>query len=197
MSKAYVNYQRKRELISLVAWELFSQKGFSVTSMDDVAKAANVTKQTVYRYFPSKLELFKAVLESYAQKAPKNYNFGQGDLAEELYGFAMHFMRFHISPEYLGTMRLLVSEARENTELGAIFYANGPKKSGAMLSTFLRERISGIADADHAASLFVAMLHHVRTPLLLGLCDSVTEEELDKHARYSVDIFLHGCMSKV
>jgi len=45
------------------ALDLFVEKGFSSTKMDEIAKHAGVTKGTVYLYFPSKEDLFRAVVE--------------------------------------------------------------------------------------------------------------------------------------
>jgi AcrR family transcriptional regulator len=45
------------------ALDLFVEKGFSSTKMDEIAKRAGVTKGTVYLYFPSKEDLFRAVVE--------------------------------------------------------------------------------------------------------------------------------------
>lgn len=44
------------------ALDLFVEKGFSSTKMDEIAKRAGVTKGTVYLYFPSKEDLFRAVV---------------------------------------------------------------------------------------------------------------------------------------
>ncbi|WP_320170500.1 TetR/AcrR family transcriptional regulator [Maridesulfovibrio sp.] len=193
MSKALDNYNRKQQQIVEAAKELFAGSGFAATSMDDVAVAAGVTKQTVYRYFPSKSDLFKATLQACTGQVPAKHVFGDGDISEELYGFAMRFLRFHVSAEYLDTIRLLMSEGRTEEDLGAIFFANGPQRSKDLLSAFLKEHIPEIRDTDQAAFIFVSMLLNVRMPLLLGLSKSVSEKELDKHARYAVDVFLNGC----
>lgn len=52
---------RPQELLS-AALELFVEHGFAATRMDDVAKRAGVAKGTLYLYFSSKNELFKAVV---------------------------------------------------------------------------------------------------------------------------------------
>jgi AcrR family transcriptional regulator len=44
------------------ALDLFVEKGFSSTKMDEIAKRAGVTKGTLYLYFPSKEDLFRAVV---------------------------------------------------------------------------------------------------------------------------------------
>src|SRR5437764_15299812 len=48
--------------IARAALELFVTKGFAATKLEDVAKAAGVSKGLPYLYFKSKEELFKAVI---------------------------------------------------------------------------------------------------------------------------------------
>ncbi len=54
---------RPQELLN-AALELFAQKGFSATRSEEVASRAGVSKGTLYLYFPSKEELFKAVVRT-------------------------------------------------------------------------------------------------------------------------------------
>src|ERR1700741_2219013 len=44
------------------ALEAFAERGFAATRLDDIAERAGVTRGTLYLYFPSKEELFKAVV---------------------------------------------------------------------------------------------------------------------------------------
>lgn len=53
---------RKRDAIVQAAIAEFREHGFAGTSMDRVAAAADVSKRTVYNHFPSKDELFEAIL---------------------------------------------------------------------------------------------------------------------------------------
>lgn len=53
---------RKRDAIIQAAIAEFRENGFNGTSMDRVAAAADVSKRTVYNHFPSKEELFEAIL---------------------------------------------------------------------------------------------------------------------------------------
>lgn len=59
--------ERKRELLD-TAMKLFVERGFSATSMRDIAAAANVTPGLAYHYFDSKQKLFAEALEDYAQQ---------------------------------------------------------------------------------------------------------------------------------
>lgn len=54
--------QRRAQLLEL-ATELFIERGFQGTSMDDIAGAAGVTKPVVYQHFSSKEELYGVVIE--------------------------------------------------------------------------------------------------------------------------------------
>ncbi|HEX8903884.1 MAG TPA: TetR/AcrR family transcriptional regulator [Longimicrobiaceae bacterium] len=61
------------------ALDLFVEKGFAATRMDEIAKRAGVTKGTVYLYFPSKEDLFRAVVE---EMMGPNIETGERMLAE-------------------------------------------------------------------------------------------------------------------
>jgi AcrR family transcriptional regulator len=45
------------------ATEIFSRFGFNKTTMEDVAKSVNKAKSSIYYYFPSKLEILRAVID--------------------------------------------------------------------------------------------------------------------------------------
>jgi AcrR family transcriptional regulator len=53
----------RRAQVLLVARELFAGDGFHHVSMDDIADRAQVSKPVLYRHFPSKLDLYLAVVE--------------------------------------------------------------------------------------------------------------------------------------
>lgn len=55
--------ERRRQQILDAAWECFTKQGFHNTSMQDIFKASGLSAGAVYRYFPSKHELVKAIAE--------------------------------------------------------------------------------------------------------------------------------------
>jgi AcrR family transcriptional regulator len=55
--------QARRELIEAAAGELFAQRGYSATSIDEIARRSGVTAPVVYDHFASKLELHRRLLE--------------------------------------------------------------------------------------------------------------------------------------
>jgi AcrR family transcriptional regulator len=59
---AHLGPERRRPLVLDAALELLLERGYEGTSMDAIASAAGVTKPVVYACFPSKEELFKALM---------------------------------------------------------------------------------------------------------------------------------------
>jgi AcrR family transcriptional regulator len=60
---AHLGPERRRPLVLDAAFELLLEHGYEGTSMDAIAAAAGVTKPVVYACFPSKEELFKALMQ--------------------------------------------------------------------------------------------------------------------------------------
>jgi AcrR family transcriptional regulator len=59
--------QRRSQLLA-VACDVFADRGFHATSMDDVAEAAGVTKPVLYQHFPSKRALYRELLDDAAHR---------------------------------------------------------------------------------------------------------------------------------
>jgi AcrR family transcriptional regulator len=55
--------EQRRSQLLLVAVEVFGERGFHATSMDEVAEAAGVTKPVLYQHFPSKRALYRELLD--------------------------------------------------------------------------------------------------------------------------------------
>jgi len=55
--------EARPEEILVSALELFTEKGFSATRMQDVAKKAGISKGTLYLYFKSKEDIFRSVVQ--------------------------------------------------------------------------------------------------------------------------------------
>lgn len=69
MPKMYPGYRDEvRKKIVAKASALFMEKGFSATTMEDIAGQLGVTKAAIYQYYPSKVELFASVAEFQRQE---------------------------------------------------------------------------------------------------------------------------------
>ena len=63
----------KRQAILDACFELFAERGFAGTDVEEVAQLASVGKGTVYRYFGNKEQLFTAVVEEITHRAMGRY----------------------------------------------------------------------------------------------------------------------------
>ena len=69
MPKMYPGYRDEvRKKIVAEASSLFMEKGYSATTMDDIAARLGVTKAAIYQYYRSKVDLFAAVAEYQRQE---------------------------------------------------------------------------------------------------------------------------------
>ena len=103
------------ELIA-AALELFVQRGFAATRLDDVAKRAGVSKGTLYLYFDSKEALFKAAIAEGLipvlddiDPMLETFTGGTSELMEAL---LLHWWRNVGATPLGGIPKLLISEAR-------------------------------------------------------------------------------------
>ncbi len=113
--------------LATAALELFVERGFSATRLDDVAKRAGVSKGTLYLYFDSKEDLFKAVVRegivSRIEEAEARIRAYTGD-TPQLLGELVHDWWNQIGATKLaGISKLMMSEAGNFPDL-AKFYHN-------------------------------------------------------------------------
>jgi TetR/AcrR family transcriptional repressor of mexJK operon len=187
----------KPQQILDAARELFLRDGFSTTSMDAVAKAAGVSKATVYAHFTSKEELFAAMMDAECRRTwPEitSDEIGRLDPIPKLREVAERYVRFITSGYPVALLRVVSAEAARNPTLGRIFYDSAPgagrKKFAELLGYADAEGRLRVPDPLHAADTFFAMLRgdlHIRVMVGMPL---PSEAELVAHAREIVDRFL-------
>ncbi len=64
--------ERRAQILATAA-SAFSRQGYVATSVDDVARAAGITKLIVYRHFESKAELYRAILEDVSARLAEEW----------------------------------------------------------------------------------------------------------------------------
>src|SRR5271154_3240392 len=93
-SRRLTGEQRRHQLFA-VALELFAQRGYRATTMDDIAEAAGVTKPLLYQHFSSKRALYLELVDSIAQEVlgaiPRAVMRAEGPRQQVELGFAAYF----------------------------------------------------------------------------------------------------------
>ncbi|WP_137937009.1 TetR/AcrR family transcriptional regulator [Chitinivorax sp. B] len=116
---------RPSEIID-AALDLFVERGFAATKIEDIAKRAGVTRGTPYLYFANKEELFKAVIRegllpsiATGEALVRDFD-GTG---EQLLEAVIHFMWGAIAKTKLaGIVKLVVAEAGNFPEVATYYY---------------------------------------------------------------------------
>jgi AcrR family transcriptional regulator len=139
---------RPGELAS-AALELFIERGFSATRLDDVAKRAGVSKGTLYLYFDSKEALFKSVIEEGIVSRIEDYEVFmrdyEGTSAELLRDLVFSWWSQIGATKLGGITKLMMSEAGNFPAL-AKFYHDDVITRGMGLFVYVIER--GVASGE-------------------------------------------------
>jgi AcrR family transcriptional regulator len=192
---------RPGELLE-AALELFVEKGFAATRVDEVAARAGVSKGTLFLYFPSKEELFKAVVREniagrFAEWALEVETF-DGSTSELLrYCYKVWWERIGRT-KASGITKLMLSEAHHFPEITQ-FYQHEVIRPGQQLIRCILQR--GVdrgefraLDMDYAIYLVLApMLFLMLWKHSMGACvPDALGLEPEKYIAMQADNILHG-----
>lgn len=154
----------KAEQILKGAIPEFLQHGYASTSMDKVAKASGVSKQTLYSHFSDKDGLFTALVE---RIATEKFNLVwshplQGEPEQVLRDLAKRILKENINDnEYLCFVRLIVAESGKRPDLAQLFLRTVCQPAVLILTQYLDEHPElNIRDSQATARIFVGSLIH-------------------------------------
>ncbi|MGD1448285.1 TetR/AcrR family transcriptional regulator [Vibrio harveyi] len=190
MSKIEQNREKKRRAILEAAKENFLSEGYVLANMDKISAQAGMTKQTVYRYFPSKAALFEATLRQIGENMDGGFvtHLQKDDLRGALNSFGEYFVSFHLSDEHLATFRLLIAESAKAPEITTIFREVGPDDTDAKLTQFFRDRFD-IKEPGTQIRLWTGMLLSIRSSVLMGM-EKPTQAEIKEHVQEVTEFLL-------
>jgi len=196
---------RPQELLA-AALALFVEKGFAATRSEEVAARAGVSKGTLYLYYPSKEELFKAVvresLASHIADGQQMLAQHQGAMAE-LLRQVMHewWQRIGLGPAG-GISKIMMAEARNFPDLAQFYVDEVIAPTHSLLASLLeRGMASGefrpvkVADAVHV--LISPMLHLTLHQHSFGAC-MLHDPDMDplRVLDLQLDLMLDGLLAR-
>jgi len=190
MSKIEQNRAIKRQAILDAAKQTFLTEGYTSANMDKIAAQAKLTKQTLYRYFPSKIELFEATLQQIGQDYDERFSLHltQENSEQALIEFANDFLTFHLSEEHLNTQRLLIAEAAQSPEIVESFMTIGSNETDQILSEFFKQNLA-LENPESYIELWVGMLLAPRSSALLGI-KKLNHTQVREHAIKATELLL-------
>jgi TetR/AcrR family transcriptional regulator, mexJK operon transcriptional repressor len=124
---------------------LFLERGYQGTSLDEIAAAAKISKQTIYTHFANKEELFADLVLGNAERVDefvttmlRAFNAGS-DVASGLRELARLYIRFLVRPEVLRLRRLVIAEAGRYPALARTYYERVPQRVYSALAALFHE----------------------------------------------------------
>jgi AcrR family transcriptional regulator len=189
----------KVQQIVEAARRLFMADGYGATSMDAIARAAGVSKATLYSHFTNKAELFAAIIGGECQRfaqllwPPESET---GDVRSVLLQVARAKVRFTGSAEPRALYRVVVGESGRFPELGRVFYDNGPRRVLERLAGYLRDAaargVLAVPDPRLAAEQFFGMINGADQLRRLLAIDDPAAPEIDAIVVSAVERFLRA-----
>ncbi len=197
--------RRKRRAVLDAAFEAFLARGFEGTTIEQVADAAGVSRQTVYAHFGGgeegvKESLFRAMVAEFVGRPdhvhPLTTSLGSsGDVEADLRTYARDHLRLVMRPELLRLRRMMIGEAERFPGLADEWFTNGPEQSFTVFTGWFTELNARgaltIPDPAMAARTFNWLV--LSTPLNEAMArpDRIwTNAELDRWADEAVRVFL-------
>lgn len=195
---------RPGELLQ-AALDLFVEKGFAATRSEDVAARAGVSKGTLFLYFGSKEELFKAVVtENLAGRFTEwNQEF------ETFEGSSPDMLRYALntwwqrvgSTQVSGISKLMMSEGRNFPELSAFYHQSVVAPGNALVRRILERGIAGgefrALDLDHAVHAVVApLLFMILWKHAPEVCGGTAALDPARYLAAQADLLLHGMCTR-
>ncbi|QGM99619.1 TetR/AcrR family transcriptional regulator [Methylocystis parvus] len=189
---------RKEAQIINAARSAFLEQGFAETSMEGIARAANVSKATLYAYFPSKEAMFSHLIEIECER--KRILFGQPSLEDgvdaALRTLGKKFVSHFLAKDATKFFQTMSSERARFPELCRLYFNTGQKNVLDFVAELLEEAKSrgllSFENAHLAANQFLNLvLSDLPMRVALGL-DLPREEEAQKVLDSGVTVFLRA-----
>ncbi len=181
----------KADAIRNAAIDLFMADGIERTSMDAIAAAAGVSKQTVYSHFKSKDDLFRTCVASKVE----TYGLSASSLpaGDGVDRFLAHIGRSYLTlisdPGVVQMFRLMVSEAETHAATVGSFHESGPVATSRNVARLLAHYLpdSSRELAAKATSEFLALVRgEYWLQLELGTRTELSADEMDAHVDHCI-----------
>jgi len=200
--RAQNKLDRKRRILD-AAIKVFAETGFSGASMDAIAAEADLSKPTLYQYFPSKAELFQSMMA--APRDAMMLAFEEtldGGMVEQLHRFAWRYADIVLRPDYLSLARLIIGEAQRFPEIGSDYQSSGPDKVLIGLMQFMaKQRDAGrleFEDAELAAEDFWGLILSAPRNRALHIPNAdLSAETLGRYIYNGLGVFLRAYSTDV
>lgn len=189
--------QQRKARILAAATKLFLKDGYGETSIDAIVAESGGSKATLYSFYPTKADLFRAVIDSIVVSAESAELKSFDNVRDTLVNFSEQRLRVVFSRKHRALMRLIIAERDRFPDIARMYYERGPLHGDTLLrdyfETLIEKGLIDIQSAVEASEFFRGMLMHQRYIDQLYLNAPVpSAEEVSVRARHVVDRFLEA-----
>lgn len=198
ISKRESQRLERRSQIIAVARQHFFEHGYDGTVMSAIATDLGGSKGTLWSYFPSKEELFAAVVEDTAAGVRGGIDVsGKGDTpCEKLVIICRTVIERTTAPIVLQMLRLVSPMAERHPEIGRMFYERGPARTQLMIADYLRHNFAGLLWTDdyfEAGKDLVALASaNFHFEGMWGIAGPLSAKEKDERAKKAALLFIRA-----
>jgi TetR/AcrR family transcriptional regulator, mexJK operon transcriptional repressor len=188
---------RLEELLDIAA-EIFLAEGFKGASTNAIARRANASKATFYSRFPTKEDLFLAVIEHRMNRISRAVTPAlstDAPPAIALHDFGSKLARAALTQEQVAFIRLIGMEAERFPKLAQRFFELGPGRGQKILAAYLQQSVERgylrHENPERMAEHFVSLVTggEVRW-FILGLRSKPGPKRLEDHLHAALQTFL-------
>ena len=187
--------RERRARILKAATDLFLKTGYGDTSIDAIVEKSGGSKATLYTYFPTKDDLFRAVIEGVVSNRKEPELDSSADIRTALVTFGVQRMQVVFSRQHRALLRLIIAERERFPDIARLYYDIGPMRSHDLLVDYFSElKDRGLLDVEspaESADFFIGMLlHQWYINQLYTRVTPPSLEEMQYRAERVVDTFL-------
>jgi AcrR family transcriptional regulator len=184
-----------------VATRFFLEKGFDATSIDQIAAEAKISKRTLYTRFPTKADLFEAVIVTAYETGVTSIEATErklGTTRERLYALALSLWAEITTTNSIALERLVTAEAVRFPHMARVMNNAGAHRIEQIVEQILHDGITTgqirqlevrFAAEQFFSSVILGGFHRV----LVGLEPPDLNYVRKRHLQKAVELFLQGC----
>ena len=189
--------QDRRDALIVAAERVFLRQGYRVTTMDQIASAAGISKRTLYQLVRSKEQLFTDLLA----RRQKAFDFRvetanrpiEAVLFDMLTGGADHIL----STKSIALTRVIMADYLHGKTLSRLLNRASEKPCRDALIAYLTDAgargLLSISDPELATQMLFGMtLGSIHVKILLGLAKAPRKAELEQRVDAAIALFLRG-----
>lgn len=189
----------KREQILDGAKRVFMEQGFEAASMNDITRAAGVSKGTIYVYFSNKEDLFVALVDHHRNEFATSMRHileGTEEVREGLEQFGKAFANKMICSDMIPAMRSVLGVIDRMPKLAQRFFLSAPNNVRTVLLDFIQHQVEighlKVDDPELAARQYIELSTGTFFKLRLfgELEGPVPDEELDRVISSAINVFM-------